>query len=184
MPIVIQAVIDDRVYIAQCVETLPPGNKFRRFEPQGLKYHSFCDDFGPMNLSSVASFVEQLECESESHTDSRIVYCVAAGRRELTIAVFLLGCYMILKLKMSSHDVADCFDWLDDEHCEGFPDATCSADPFRLSLGDCWLGLERSQSLGWIEASSDGEHWGDVNILLTLAEVHFLYWKLGGKQIN
>ena len=162
---ILQPVIDDRVYIAQGVEILSQGNKFRRFEPLGLLYHSFCNDFGPMNLSSVASFIEQLENEIRLHKDSIVVYCVSAGKRALTNAVFLLGCYMILKLKMSKHGLEDIFDWLDDANSEGFRDATFSPDPFRLSLGDCWLGLERSLSLGWIEASIDREHWGAVNIL-------------------
>ena len=113
----------------------------------------------------MASFIEQLENEIRLHKDSIVVYCVSAGKRALTNAVFLLGCYMILKLKMSTHGLEDIFDWLDDANSEGFRDATFSPDPFRLSLGDCWLGLERSLSLGWIEASIDGEHWGAVNIL-------------------
>ena len=162
---IMQAVVGDSLYIAQGVELLPSGGKFICFEPQGLEYHPFCDDFGPMNMSSVTSFIEQLSNEVESHGDSRIVYCVAAGRRALTNAVFLLGCYMILKLEMSSHDVADCFDWLDDQTCEGFRDASFNPNPFRLTLEDCWLGLERGKTLGWVKASRDGENWGAVNIL-------------------
>ena len=161
----IHAVINDSIYLAQGIEMLPQGAGFRRFEPQNTNYYSFCDDFGPMNLSSVATFIEQLDTEIESHGESRIVYCVAAGRRALTNAVFLLGCYMILKLKMSLREVEDCFDWLDDESCEGYRDATFSPDPFRRTLDDCWMGLERSKTLGWVEASRDGENWGAINIL-------------------
>ena len=160
-----QAVLGDSIYMAQGVDLLPPGDCFRRFEPKGIIYYSFCDDFGPMNLSSIVDFIEQLDNEVSSYRDSRIVYCVAAGRRALTNAAFLLGCYMLLKLDMTSQDVSDSFDWLDDDSCEGFRDATFNPHPFRLTLDDCWRGLERGKKLRWVEASSDGENWGAVNIL-------------------
>ena len=117
-----------------------------------------------MNLSSIISFIEQLDNEMKINKDSRIVYCVDYGRRALTNAAFLLGSYMILKLGMSSQNVSDCFDWLDEDCYEGFRDATFCPHPFRLTLDDCWLGLERGKELGWVEASSDGETWGAVNI--------------------
>ena len=138
----IQAVVGDAIYLAQGFDLLPP--TFHSFRPAGLQYHPFCDDFGPMNLGSIVQFVEQLDCETAKHSaTARIVYCVDPGRRELTNAAFLLGCYMMLRLDMRSSDVADCFDWLDDGLVEHYRDATHSAADFRLTLEDCWLVLER-----------------------------------------
>jgi cell division cycle 14 len=117
-----------------------------------------------MNLSSVVSFIEQLEKELSLNPQAKIIYCVASGKRALTNASFLLGCYMMLKLNMSSREVSETFDWLDETNSEAYRDATFDPGSFRLTLDDCWLGIERGRDLGWFQASVDNEIWGQVNI--------------------
>ena len=141
-----------------------PKTNFISFNPIGVEYHPFCDDFGPMNLSSVIAFIEQLENEILLNPRSRIVYMVDAGRRSLTNAIFLLGAYMVLKLGIKASDVSDCFDWVDESSTESYRDATYLRGGFRLTLDDCWRGLERGRALSWVQASADGEHWGMINI--------------------
>ena len=158
----IQAIIGDTVYIAQGVDTLPDG--FRYFRPDGLEYHPFCDDFGPMNLSSIVHFICRFNQEVESHPDARIVYCVDPGKRALSNAVFLLGAYMVIKMNMRAQDVSDCFDWLEESLVENFRDATYTPADFGLTLEDCWGALERGQLLGWLRATADDESWGEINI--------------------
>ena len=47
---IMQAVLGDSIYMVEGVDLTPPGDCFRRFEPKGMIYHWFCDDFGPMSL--------------------------------------------------------------------------------------------------------------------------------------
>ena len=63
------AVISDRLYVCQGVDILPEGERYRKFVPEeSIHYFSLCDDFGPMNLASVVSFVLQLDDELEAST--------------------------------------------------------------------------------------------------------------------
>ena len=55
------------------------------------------------------------------------------------------------------------------------PRTQSSAGNGRAARGVGWRGPPRR---------GVGERWAGLAYSLTLAEVHFLYWKLGGKQIN
>jgi cell division cycle 14 len=156
----------DRVCIAQYVKLFANTKKFVCFRPQSMvKYLAYCDDFGPMNLASIAQFISMLDKELESNPACKLVYCVDDGRRELTNAVFLLGAYMILKLEMPTDDVLARFSWLEEENIEAFRDATFSDPDFALTLEDCWRGLERGRSLEWVRMPSEaGGRWGRVDM--------------------
>ena len=117
-----------------------------------------------MNISCIIYFIEQLEIDMSQNPESRIVYMVDAGKRNLTNAIFLLGSYMILKLGMRTSEIVGCFDWVDESNIEHFRDATYSRGSFRLMLEDCWQGLEKGQALGWVQASIEGDYWGRINI--------------------
>jgi cell division cycle 14 len=144
---------------------LPPGNIFRLFQPKNLEYYPFCDDFGPMNMSSVLNFVEQLQNELADNPQSMLIYSFGSHRRDLANSAFLVGAYMILMLEKRTDEVIEIFDWLDETNIEHFRDATYSPDTFRLRLEDCWRGLEKGMTLGWVQPTVDGENWGDINIL-------------------
>jgi cell division cycle 14 len=117
-----------------------------------------------MNLASVIDFIKLLDVERASFPNSKIVFCVAEGRRSLTNAVFLLGAYMILKLEMASSKVAQRFRWLDPTSVEPYRDATYCRPDFQLHLIDCWRGLEKGRSHGWVRYASSGFLWGDVDV--------------------
>ena len=54
----------ERVYLSQDVDFLPQGDAFRLFVPdRSIAYFPLCDDFGPMNMSSIIKFVRQLDSE-------------------------------------------------------------------------------------------------------------------------
>ena len=108
-----------------------------------------------MSCASVIRFIEMLVEELASHPSCKIVYCVGAGRRALTNAVFLMGAYMILKLDMSTETVAGAFSWLDQSMIEPFRDVTYSVPDFELRLEDCWGGLERGIANEWLSRPSD-----------------------------
>jgi cell division cycle 14 len=161
----IQQVLEDRLYAVQGVEALPPGTAFRWFQPKGLEYLPFCDDFGPMDMSTVVHFIEQLRDELDCHPDAKLIYSISSDRRALANEIFLLGAYLIIMLQRQTADVMEIFDWLDEADIEHFRDATFVPDSFVLRLDDCWRGLEKAMALAWVQPTTDGEFWGDINIL-------------------
>ena len=164
---VMQAIIEDRLYIVQGIDALPPSSTFRWFQPQSsIQYFPLCDDFGPMNMASVLKFAKQLETELAEDPTCRLFYCAPEGRRALTNAIFLVGCYLILMLDWSTDSVADSFSWLDPGQFEEYRDATYSKPDFGLTLVDCWRGLEKGKSLRWVERPSDDDEdymWGEID---------------------
>ena len=139
-----------KVHIAQNVS--PSVGKFYRFfkPPKSVQYYPLCDDFGPMNMSSVLRFVQAIGDEIEAHPTQKIIYVVDHGRRSLTNGVFLLGSFMVLKMKMTASEISNCFSWLNEEISEPFRDATFAPPDFGLSLLDCWRGLEKAMSYNWV----------------------------------
>ena len=72
---------------------------------------------------------------------------------------------MLLKLDMSVEDVIAKFDWLDDYMIEYYRDATLLESDFDLTLEDCWRGLSRGASEGWVvRPRKDTVLWGMVDV--------------------
>mmetsp|Transcript_64671 Transcript_64671/g.173285 ORF Transcript_64671/g.173285 Transcript_64671/m.173285 type:complete len:339 (+) Transcript_64671:151-1167(+) len=84
--------------------------------------------------------------------------------RGFTNAVFLLGCYLVLKLKMDPSAFNDIFADIPSSLLEGFRDATHSRGDFCLSLLDCCQGLSRAMQFGWfnIPEKRDSKKWGAI----------------------
>jgi cell division cycle 14 len=82
----------------------------------------------------------------------------------LTNAVFLLGCYMILKLDMTPEQATSRFRWLAPSLIEPYRDATFAPADFRLSLLDCWRGLAKGKQHGWVRYCATGYMWGAVDM--------------------
>ena len=155
-----------RLYVCQGVDILPEGEHFRHFVPdQTVQYYPLCDDFGPMNLSSVIKFTQQLDDDLESNPSCVFFYTVDNHRRSLANAVFLLGSYMILRLSLSSEDVAESFSWLEPSMVEAYRDATFAPSDFDLTLSDCWRGLVRGMDLGWLDLPREEDPlWGCIDV--------------------
>ena len=148
---IIRSVLGDHLYIAQGIDDVSMQAGFRIFKlDPTIQYFPLCDDFGPMNMACVTSFILQLDRERADHPDCRLVFCVDDGRRSLTNAVFLLGAYLILSQDASVEDAEDCFSWLDADQYEEYRDATFSQPTFRLGLADCWRALHKARRLGWV----------------------------------
>jgi cell division cycle 14 len=157
--------IDGLVYIHQQNDKLELEGDYRLFHsPKGTYYHGLCDDFGPVNMSSIIHFIKQLQEQFELHPTSKIVFCIEKGRRPLTNAVFLIGAFMILKLDMPVITVAEKFQWVNSSCTEAYRDATYLQADFHLHLLDCWRGLEKGKSNGWVRYSSSGYMWGDIDV--------------------
>ena len=162
---VMQSVVDDTLYIAQGIDSLPSSSTFRAFKPdKNIHYFPLCDDFGPMNLGCVTDFIVQLGRELSEFPDSRIFYCVEDGKRSMTNAIFLLGSYLLLKLDYNVEEVEDCFSWLQEDQFEEYRDATFTRPTFRLSLSDCWRALGRAKGLGWVGRPDEDGFCGDLDM--------------------
>ena len=160
---------DCNIYIVQHLDSLSQG-RFRLFRnaPE-VHYQAYHDDFGPMNMSNTVRFVEQLEKEiigMLNNKDEKLVYAVEEGRRALTNAVTLLGCFLILKEDLLPEQVLERFSGVKWEDLEDFRDAAEGPADFGLAVTDCWSGLHRGKQLGWIvRPSSPGcPFWGMIDI--------------------
>ena len=157
----------ERLYLCQGVDILPEGEHFRRFVPdESIQYFSLCDDFGPMNLSSVVKFVRQLDKELETFSNCILLYDVDKGQRALTNAMFLLGAFMVMRLGHSIDEVARSFSGLDPALITAYRDATFLPSDFDLRLEDCWAAIVKAMELEWIKvpASMDDFQWGRVDV--------------------
>jgi cell division cycle 14 len=183
---ILHEVVDGRLLIAQnttAVLTMKSVHCFRL--PAQMKYHPFCDDFGPMSMLSIFRFVKLLENEMTEFPTKKIVFYVeegdvlmihlrstythlcfsASGKRELTNAVFLLGAYLILVRDMLSEEVVEIFEWIDSNVAVPYRDASFVNSDFDLTLLDCWKGLEQGKELGWVACptTSNPMLWGQID---------------------
>ena len=52
---------DNRVYLGQGVKDLSFDRTFQCIDLANIKYEAYCDDFGPMNMSSTIEFIQLLD---------------------------------------------------------------------------------------------------------------------------
>jgi cell division cycle 14 len=144
----------------------PGGTDYHCFFDNEITYFPYCDDFGPMNLAAVVDFIGSLDDAFAGSKSDSIVYCTKNGRRSLTNAAFLLGAYMMLKLGENPKDIQARFDEIPDYFFENYRDATYSAPSFRLGLIDCWSGLYKAMSYGWLDLPLDSQPqvWGMIDM--------------------
>ena len=165
---VMHPVVSDRLFLCQGVDILPDGATFLRFMPeQSIRYYPLCDDFGPMNFTSIVKFIRQLDNELVTNPDCTFFYCVESCKRDLTNAVFLLGAYMIFLLALTVDEVSDSFSWLDRTLIEPYRDATFAEADFGLTLEDCWGGLAKGIEQGWVDLPSSPDEdyrWGLIDV--------------------
>ena len=71
---------------------------------------------------------------------------------------------MILKFDYSPERVSGCFSWLTPDMLEEYGDASYRPSDFRLKLHDCWKGIHRAKSIGWISLPADTSAiWGMID---------------------
>ena len=160
----LHAVLDDRVYLAQSLKHVPNDKSVQIIDLAQYSYEGYCDDFGPMNMSTTIDFIQHLDFKLDSCPESDIVVSAQDGRRALTNAVYLIGAYMALKLDMCPHEVERRFSFLDPAFLESYRDATFVRPDFRLHLVDCWSGLAKGMERGWIKYGGCRARWGAVDV--------------------
>ena len=84
---------------------------------QDLTYFPFNKDFGPLNLAMVHRFSRELArlLKDKNYSDSKVFhYCTSEKPDKMVNAAFLMGCFMIVILKMSAEDA--CAKFTDYQH--------------------------------------------------------------------
>jgi hypothetical protein len=149
----------DRICLAQYLPEFATTKKFRCIRPQLSSEHvcELCDDFGPPSIAFILSFIELLDNELSSHPSCKIVVCIEDGRRALTLAVFLLGAYMILKQDTPADELLTSFSWLRSGSLVPFRHASAPLPGIPLSPLDCWRALGRARALGWVHPVPDAQ---------------------------
>jgi cell division cycle 14 len=130
-------------------------------------YDAYCDDFGPMNFLSIVNFIQAVDqkANNEVTPEAIVIVAAASGPRALTNAAFLLGAYMLLMLDMTPAAAAERFSGIDPARFEPYRDASFNPPDFGLTLHDCWRGIHRAMSHGWLARPSplNPLRWGRIN---------------------
>ena len=160
----LHAILEGKLYIANS-RMKNGGREFHYFSTKDeLEYNPLCDDFGPMNVSSLIRFIEILDEEAEFNPSKKIVYLVERGRRPFTNGAFLIGAYLILKRDYDPEVVMKKFDGIDSHMLEPFRDATFAPVDFGLSLLDCFRAVRKVKTLGWLRPPTSRGLWGKINV--------------------
>jgi cell division cycle 14 len=122
-----------------------------------FSYVGFCDDFGPMNLGTVYRFCKVVDCEIEMSNDKETALVTNLQPRDLTNAVFLVGCYMIMVMQARPDSVEEAFRPMKGE-LVSYRDVSPGPQNFDLNLIDCWRGLWRAKNLSWLSFDPDSEN--------------------------
>jgi cell division cycle 14 len=147
----------DRFHLAVSRVPFTPsaGGAFAYFSIDGvLSYEGFHDDFGPMSLGTVFKFCKIVDDQLESNAGP-VAMTTSKASRVLTNAVFLAGSYMIIKLNMRPDEIITKLSALA-PHMVSYRDVSPGEQNFHLLAQDCWSGLWRARSLGWVDFSPSG----------------------------
>ena len=106
-----------------------------------------------MRASIVFKFCHALEAKLKLREGGLVAYCIENSPKAVANAVFLMGCYLMLRCNHSSQRAASVFSSLD---IAPFRDATFVRSDYDLRLVDCLSGLEKATSLGWFDISREG----------------------------
>ncbi len=122
---------------------------------ENISYVGFADDFGPMNLASTYQFCQLLDSVLEQSPELPVAMMCLPDRRSLTNAVFLIGSYIIVKFDMGVESVLPLFAGVSDLLLT-YRDVSPGPQNFHLHVHDCWSGLAKSKSLGWLDFGPEG----------------------------
>ena len=144
--------ITDKIYftIAECVPERVvkriPNVQFIRVDRE-FHYTAYCDDFGPMNLGTVYRFCEDVDKKLE---DGPVVIHTSPRPEDVTNSLFLTGSYLIMKLDYDQSAVSSTLLRMLYATIP-FRDVSGSDQSFELLIEDCWGGLLKAKSLGWVD---------------------------------
>lgn len=113
-------------------------------------YKPFYKDFGPLRISKVMLFIEELEKIINNmevkRENKKIYHYTNLSKENRCNSAFLMGCFMILKLNFSSEKVWKKFSKIEPA-LELFRDSYPGKSTFSLSLRNCFRSFEYSLKL-------------------------------------
>lgn len=120
-------------------------------------YESFYADFGPMKLSTLYRYCQQLDMwlNSPENMDVHIIHYTPPGPKRFANAVCLMCMYQVVVRCVSAEEAFRPFLEVT-SLLAPFRDALPGPSTFDLSVLDCLQGLERSIQMGWFQ-------WGSFN---------------------
>ena len=160
-------VIDKKVYITQNLQLPDEGCGYVSLSTTNtIEYHPFCDDFGPVNIDNITTFIRLLDAKLSASKNRIVIYSVQPAKRALTNAVFLVGAYMIVSRRVPWTEVSHRLGSIFARLVEPYRDATWTAADFHLTLDDCWKGLERGVKAEWVALPTEERPylWGKIDI--------------------
>ena len=143
----------DRLYITydSPAATLNAPHAFKYFSIHGvLSYQPYFDDFGPMSLDNVYIFCSIVEDQLARNPDKLLALKTYPDRRSISNAVFLVGSYAIMMHEMEPCEVERRLTPLR-HRLVPFRDISPGKQNFDLHVKDCWDGLWKAKSLGWVD---------------------------------
>ena len=113
-----------------------------------LKYNPFNKDFGPLSLDKVIMFIRELEKILKINKDNKkIIYYYTSLKKEARCnSAFLIGCFMIFQLKLSSFEIWKKFSKIEPK-LEKFRDTYIGNKIYDLSLLSFFRAFEYSIKL-------------------------------------
>eukprot|EP00284_Hemiselmis_tepida_P008511 CAMPEP_0174932792 /NCGR_PEP_ID=MMETSP1355-20121228/41425_1 /TAXON_ID=464990 /ORGANISM="Hemiselmis tepida, Strain CCMP443" /LENGTH=473 /DNA_ID=CAMNT_0016179243 /DNA_START=155 /DNA_END=1573 /DNA_ORIENTATION=- len=118
------------------------------------RYSSFCADWGPVNISLIMHFCNEIRAKWEHPRLKRrpIVYYSSPDPQGFTNTAMMLAVYLMLDHGFSPEDAILPFARIGPTPFEGFRDATWAKSTFDLHPLSCIKGLKRAVDLGWLGA--------------------------------
>ncbi|KAJ1494418.1 dual specificity/tyrosine protein phosphatase [Baffinella frigidus] len=140
---------ENREQIQSAISARPELFYFSAWEHE--LYEPYCNDFGPSELGSVATFcrhVRTMMHDPRLATRHLVFYC-EADTAHVTNAAFLLGAYLVAVEGLAAPDAAAPLLRIQPTPFKMFRDADFVASDFDLSIQDCLQGLESAIDAGW-----------------------------------
>ena len=147
-------IIEQRLYFVSSPK--PPTSQVDAYFfsiDQDLVYDPFNNDFGPLHLAHVHKFVRELVrlLSDPNYKDKKLYHYCSNKCDKQANAAFLMGCFMIIVLKISATEAWQAFAPYHNDFLP-YRDASyalhCS---YPCTIEHCLLGLEYAIKLGWYD---------------------------------
>lgn len=117
-----------------------------------LVYEPFHKDFGPLDLAKVHRFWSELDklVSDKKYSKYKIYHYTSLNKEKQANAAFLMGCFMIIILKLNAEEAWNMFDTYKQDF-KPFRDATMGVSTYKCTI-EHWLhGLFYAMKLGWYD---------------------------------
>jgi len=168
-------VIPGRLYFASVNGTLRDTPHHHCFSTDSsLCYEPFFSDFGPLNLSCLFRFCQDLRAKLEEHSDQKAVvyYCSTTPQQKANSAA-LMGCFQVIYMGKTPGDAYSCLQRM--EPFLPFRDASMGPCTYNLTVLHCLQSVHKALKCRFFDFETfDPEEYeyfemvenGDLNIMI------------------